>query len=123
MSAFVIGFEKIAKGKPKDLWKVLSGAKDKGILVAGGLKKGLKSSGNVALKDHLKLEGLGDNLKQVWNSKYWQQKGQALGRAVPGLAAGGAYLYGAKKLYDATLGGSSDKGDQYTNSMNNYYGY
>ena len=95
----------VAKGGGKGFWEGAS-----------------KSTGDTIGK-HLKLEGLkhiGEGYEAMGKAKGLEGKAKAfahgLGKAAPSLAAGGAYLYGAKKVYDKTLGSDDSK------VTNNYYG-
>lgn len=115
---FIGGLEKVAKGKGgilAGIGKALKGAKDVGVSAAKGTAE---AAGTQTLSDVLKLKGLkhlGD-LKGVTlkTQKGRQALGKALGKATPSLAAGGAYLYGGKKLYDAaTTGGDSPQHQTY----------
>jgi len=116
MNSFVKGFEKTAagaaaaKGWGETLKRGLVGAKQMG----GGFMKGLKASGDVALKEHLSpgtaLKHIQDATKGTLKTQRGRQQiGEALGKAAPSVAATGAYAYGAKKLYDKTLGNSDQK--------------
>lgn len=73
--------------------------------------KGLAQSGSDTVGDTLKLKGVGrlaDDVKKIPAGKGPNARThftEALGKAAPSLAAAGAYTYGAKKVYDKTMGG------------------
>lgn len=131
---FQAGFEKVAKGKAKaakgffdSVSRHLSHAGE----VGSSAWQGLKNSGDVPLKKHLNPMSIVDNFEAVskqhkglanalGSKKGRAAFGQALGKSVPAIAATGTYAYGAKKLYDNTLGSRDDHNGNYmTNNM--YY--
>jgi hypothetical protein len=114
MKSFTTGFIKAAasaKGVADTAKKLLTGAKE----VGGGFMRGIQSAGDVALKKHLNpataAAHLQEATKGTLKSKAGRQQiGTALGKAAPSIAATGAYAYGAKKLYDKTMGGGGGGG-------------
>ena len=120
---FVKGFEKFADIKASATKGILDTAKSflgKAKQVGAGAYEGLKASGNAPLKQHLNpmnayrtlsgaAKGQGGLGKAMSNAAGRAAMGEALGKAAPGIAATGAYAYGAKKLYDKTLGSEPTK--------------
>lgn len=120
-------FDKVAaKGAfLKDVGKKLTdyGSKAMTALKGGakGAKAGLAESAKHTVGDTLKLKGIGQGYehaaKNLGKAKGLKDKsrvvGEALGKAAPSLAVGGAYAYGAKKLYDKTVGSNSHDGQYY----------
>jgi len=109
---FVGGFAKTAAkasgwaGTAKKVWE---GAKD----VAHGFRGGIESAGNVALKKHLNPMKAVGHLQDAAKAGLKTQAGRkavgtAIGKAAPSIAATGAAAYGAKKIYDKTLGSSGN---------------
>jgi hypothetical protein len=128
---FTHGFSKVAKSKEKGILdtagKWLGKAKDVGGGLAGGAKESLKDS----IEKHLGLGGLkeipnsvkqhGGVLNALKTKKGRGDLGRGIGKAAPSLAAGAAYTYGAKKVYDKTLGSQDGSKDQSNyNYLNNY---
>jgi hypothetical protein len=85
--------------------------------------KGLHSTGSHTLGDTLSLKSLkhlsaaAESGASVKTREGRMRLSEALGKSAPSLAVGGAYAYGAKKLYDKTLGSTPS----YTDA--NYGGY
>jgi hypothetical protein len=127
MSAFISGFTKTAAAAGL-LEKGLKAARiaGKGALqVGGGILEGAKDSLKVPLGKHLNpLKGMGDisqaakaqgGVMEAFKRKSGREEmGKAIGKAAPSLAAGAGYAYGAKKLYDKTLGSSSQNQGYYS---------
>lgn len=124
--SFTNAFEKVAKGKaPKGVWDTAS----KVVKEIGSHGKkflsGLESAGKESLSDTLKLRGITEPLTAAHEKTKGKMFGgiknrgitaEAIGKTAPKALALGAYGLGAKKVYDATLGGSKDS------TTNNYYG-
>jgi hypothetical protein len=119
MNGFAKGFQKVAAGASL-LEGAASAAKKIGIGAtrvakgavggAGEAMKGtigdaLKLKGLSHLSDAYKTHGVG-GLKTKAGQKAW---GEAIGKAAPSLAAGGAYAAAGKKIYDKTLGSNKDQ--------------
>lgn len=123
MNSFIHGFEKTAAGRGKA--KAAKGFLESASDFFGGAAKGLKSSGDVALKEHLKpttaWKGVQEALDVKGGKNEWARRGIAIGKALPAAGVTGGYLYGAKKLYDKTLG-SPDSNSQSQYMLNSYYG-
>jgi hypothetical protein len=103
---FIHGISKVA-GALDGVARVAKRALVGGTQVAKGLGKGLSQAGAGTVGDALKLKGLsglGTAAAGVGTGAGRKAFGQALGKAAPSIAAGAAYGYGAKKVYDKTLG-------------------
>lgn len=96
---------------------------------SGGALRGIGQAGNDTLKSalnpmtgvrHLQdaAKAQGGFVKGFSSRQGRMAMGEALGRAAPSLAAGGAYAYGAKKVYDKTIGDARQEQPQQV-----YYGY
>lgn len=128
MARFHIGFVKEAATKSKGIIDSITSAAKHTKDLAGAAAKGFASSGDSTIKDALKLKQLhhvsdavgqaGGMGKALGTSKGRKLLAQGVGKAAPSIAAGSAYLYGGKKLYDKTLSGGGD-----TSSQQAYYGY
>ena len=91
--------------------------------VGGRLAQGVSESGGSTVSNALKLQGLkhisdaittaGGVGKSLSTAKGRGTLATGVGKAAPSLAALGAYGVGAKKIYDATLGGSGQKQPEY----------
>jgi hypothetical protein len=120
------GVSSAAKGALETTKRLAAGAKE----VGSGAVEGLKKSMNVPLGKHLNMSGVshvtdaakahGGFLNSFKSRKGRAAMGEAMGKAAPSAAAGAGYLYGAKKVYDKTLGSSEKKNQsQYLDSYYN----
>lgn len=111
-------FQKLATGASgimESAGKLLGKAKDIGHGAASGIAAGLKDVPKDTIGKHLNLEGrhhLYEGYKAMQGAGNLKDKAHAfahgLGKAAPSLAAGAAYAYGAKKVYDKLVGNNQE---------------
>lgn len=91
--------------------------------IGKAIGKGLKAGGESTVKDAFKLKGLkhiGDAVKSSGGvgKSFTTQKGrealaEGVGKAAPSIAAGGAYLGAAKKVYNKVSEKNQSQGGYY----------
>lgn len=119
MSAFIHGFTKTANATSKGA-EFLAKAKNalsKTPEAVGSYLKGVRASGDVALKEHLNPMTAVKHYQDAWHGKTLADKMTSAGKALPSTIATGGYLYGAKKL----LGKSKSDQETVQYAPTNYY--